>query len=60
MPVTKPVTPDVAEVGVVIEAVPLTTVHKPVPIVGVFPARVAVVVPTEKLWSVPALEVVGL
>ena len=39
----KPVTPEVGEVGVVMVAVPETTLHAPVPTVGVFPAKVAVV-----------------
>ena len=34
------VTAEVAEVGVVIVADPLVTVHTPVPVVGVFPAKV--------------------
>ena len=38
-----PVTPDVAEVGVVTIPVPAITVHAPEPITGVFPASVAVV-----------------
>jgi hypothetical protein len=35
-----PVTPDVAEDEVVIVAVPLTTLHAPVPVVAVLPASV--------------------
>ncbi len=42
-PATKPVTPDVGEEAVVIVAVPLTTLHAPVPAVAVFPAKVVVV-----------------
>lgn len=42
-PTLNPVTPDVGEVGVVMVAPPEMTVHKPVPIVGVFPASVPVV-----------------
>jgi len=42
-PIVKPVTPDVDEVGVVIVAVPDTTVQFPVPTNAVLPARVAVV-----------------
>ena len=42
-PITNPVTPDVADDGVVIIAVPETSVHNPVPFVGVFPASVVVV-----------------
>ena len=39
-PVVNPVTPDVGFVGVVTVAVPAVTVHKPVPITGVFAAKV--------------------
>ena len=42
-PTPRPVTPDVGEDGVVIVPVPLVNVQVPVPIVGVFPAKVAVV-----------------
>lgn len=42
-PTPNPVTPDVGDPGVVIVPVPLTSVQVPVPVVGVFPARVAVV-----------------
>ena len=40
-----PVIPEVGELGVVIVGVfgPETKVHSPVPLVGVFPAKVAVV-----------------
>ena len=41
-PMLKPVTPDVGLVGVVTVAVPAVTVHAPVPIAGVFAAKVAV------------------
>ncbi len=41
-PTPNPVTADVGLVGVVNVAAPVTTVHNPVPLVGVFPARVAV------------------
>jgi hypothetical protein len=44
VPGTNPVTPDVSEDGVVIVAMPLTTVHTPLPTVAIFPASVAVVV----------------
>ena len=40
LPAVMPVTPEVAEFAVVIVAVPLTTLHVPVPTVGVLPARV--------------------
>lgn len=56
-PAPKPVTPDVGDVGVVIVPLPLTSVHKPVPVTGVFPARVALVPQT--LWLLPATEGVG-
>lgn len=55
----KPVTPEVGEEGVVIVAVPETTVHVPVPVVGVLPAKVAVVTPHAGFISKPALAVVG-
>ncbi len=42
-PIVKPVTPDNGSVGVVIVAVPDTTLHTPVPDVAVFAANVAVV-----------------
>jgi hypothetical protein len=35
-----PVTPELNKVGEVIVAVPLVTVHNPVPTVGLFPAKV--------------------
>ena len=41
-PVVKPVTPLVGLVGVVTVAVPAVTVQTPVPITGVFAAKVAV------------------
>ena len=41
-PVVKPVTPLVGLVGVVTVAVPAVTVQTPVPIIGVFAAKVAV------------------
>ena len=43
LPIVKPVTPDVREVGLVTCAVPEITVHKPVPTVGLFAASVVVV-----------------
>lgn len=42
-PITRPVTADAGDAGFVIVAVPVTMVHKPVPLTGVFPASVAVV-----------------
>ena len=41
-PVVKPVTPEVGEAGVVTVAVPAVTVQTPVPITGVFAAKLAV------------------
>jgi hypothetical protein len=55
-PTTKPVTPDVGLVGVVTVAAPVTTVHAPVPLVGVLPASVAVAAHTD--WSGPAADAV--
>lgn len=43
-PIVSPVTPEVANAGVVTTAVPDTTDHTPVPEAGTLPARVAVVV----------------
>ncbi len=57
-PVTNPVTPDVGLVGVVTVAVPATTVHAPVPVAGVLPAKVAVLT-LHRFWSGPALLVLG-
>ena len=45
-PTPNPVTPEVGDVGEVIVPAPLTSVHNPVPVVGVFPASVAVVAQT--------------
>jgi hypothetical protein len=58
VPAGTPVTPEVGEEGVVIVAVPLTTLHAPVPTVAVLPASVNVLV-LQLAWSVPALAVVG-
>ena len=55
-PTPKPVIPEVGEPEVVIVPVPLINVQVPVPIVGVLPAKVAVVAQTD--WSEPAAEVV--
>ena len=43
LPTSKPVNPEVGDAASVIVAVPEKTDHAPVPTVGVFPARVAVV-----------------
>src|SRR5258707_8980420 len=56
-PLDSPVTPDVGFPGAVTDALPVITVHAPVPTVGVFPARVAVGPHT--VWSGPAFAVVG-
>ena len=42
-PTPRPVTPEVGDEGVVIVPLPLINVHVPTPVVGVFPANVAVV-----------------
>jgi hypothetical protein len=56
----KPVTPEVGEPGVVMVAVPETTVHVPVPTTGVLPAKVAVLTPPHAGFiAEPALDVVG-
>lgn len=57
-PIVKLVTPLVANVGVVTTAVPLTTVHTPVPTPAELPDKVVVVV-LHKAKSGPALAVVG-
>ena len=57
-PTVNPVTPLVGDDGVVIAAVPDTTVHTPLPTAGVFPAKVAVVV-LHKFWSEFALAAVA-
>jgi len=57
-PTPSPVTVEVGEVGVVIVPEPDTKVHKPVPIAGTFPARVAVeVIQTD--CARPAFAAVG-
>ena len=42
-PITKPVTPEVGEAGVVIVATPAITVQMPVPTAGALPERVVIV-----------------
>jgi hypothetical protein len=59
VPAGTPVTADVGDVLVVIVAVPVTTVHNPVPIAGVFPASVKFPL-LQIVWSGPAAAVVGL
>ena len=56
----KPVTPLVGELGEVMLAVPVTTVHKPVPGAGAFPAKVTVDTPQAGVISVPALAIGGV
>jgi hypothetical protein len=43
-PIVNPVTPELNAAGVVTTAVPAVTVQRPVPLTGLLPARVAVVV----------------
>jgi len=57
-PIPKLVSPDVLEVGVVMVPVPDTRDHTPVPVVGLFHARVAIWL-LHCFWSEPAAEVVG-
>ena len=56
-PTPRAVNPDVADVGLVMVPEPEINVHKPVPVTGTFPARVAVVAHTD--WSGPAAAIVG-
>ena len=58
LPCVIPVTAEVLNVGVVIVAVPETTLHKPDPVVGLFPDKVKAVL--QLVISVPADEIVGL
>ncbi len=58
LPMLNPLTPVVDSVAVVTVAVPLTTLHTPVPTTGVFPFRVAVL-RLQNCWSISALAVVG-
>lgn len=59
VPAGTPVTVEVRDVGVVMVAVPLITVHKPEPMVGALPARVNdPLLQLDK--SVPAFAVVGV
>ncbi len=58
LPVVKPLTPDNGSFGSVIVAVPDTTLHTPVPTVGVLPARV-VTATLHKAWSGPDTDTVG-
>ena len=56
-PTLNPVTPELGDVGVVKIPVPATTVHNPVPTVGVLPASVPEVIQIN--WSIPAFDAVG-
>ena len=58
VPAVIPVTPELYADGLVILAIPLVTVHKPVPIVGLFPAKVNVGV-LHCVIAEPATDVVG-
>lgn len=57
-PLVNVLTADVGEPTVVTVAVPLNTLHAPVPITGVLPNS-ALVVTLHNVWSLSALEVVG-
>jgi hypothetical protein len=58
-PGVSPVTWELGELGLVIEAVPEMILHNPVPIAGEFPANV-VEVTLHRFWFGPAFDVVGL
>ena len=58
VPAVTPVTVVVGEEGAVIVAVPLTILHVPVPVTGVFAAMVKLEV-LQSVWSGPAAAVVG-
>ena len=57
VPDNNPVTPELAELGVVIVAVPENTDHAPVPTPGALPAKVVEV--AHRVWSMLAFEDVG-
>ena len=57
-PAVIPVTSDVGDVSSVIVAVPLVTVHNPVPTTGVFPDKVNISV-SHCVIAAPASDVVG-
>ena len=59
LPAVIPVTPEVAEAGVVIVAVPEVTDQRPVPVLGELPAKVNDAVLHCSI-ALPALEVVGV
>lgn len=56
-PALNPVTPELNNPGIVTVPLPITTVHKPVPTLGLFPASVAVV--PQIFCTGPAFETVG-
>ena len=58
LPAGIPVTPELGVDGDVIVAVPETTDHNPVPMLGVFAAIVKLPL-LQFAWSLPALDVVG-
>src|SRR4051812_37297076 len=58
VPGTRPVTPELGELALLIVAIPLTTVQAPAPTVAVLPASVAVLV-LQMVWSTPAFDTVG-
>lgn len=58
-PLVNPLTAEVLEAGTSADPVPLTVVHRPVPVPGALPAKVAVVT-SHRVWSGPAAETVGL
>lgn len=59
VPLAMAVTELVAKVGFETDAVPLITVHDPVPIAGLFPVRFVVGLLAQSVWLTPALAVVG-
>ena len=59
VPAINPVTVDVGELGLVMVAGPDTMLHVPIPVTGVFPARVAVA-ELQSAWSGPAAATDGL
>ena len=59
VPTRTPVTAEVGEAGVVMKAVPLTTLHAPVPTEAMFPASVKFPL-LQLAWLVPAAAAVGV
>lgn len=58
LPATSPVTAEAGSAGLTMVAVPDTTFQTPLPVTGVFPAKVVDVPHT--VWSAPAFAVVGV